>query len=202
MLVFPRNCEFTTNNRCRSVFGARISSRCSRRSCERNIDRAKRTSVEVGSTIQIDSYSASLPFLLSFSSFSLLFYFFLNCIFAASTMQYRSICFLVRLDIRPSSSMSLHSITHSFCNFFSFTNHGKQSRKQSCKALMFHPTAVKHFNLFNSLSAILACRFASQAFQRCGGSKFRMNFPEMLNAASINGRKRVWEHAKEMPESD
>jgi len=80
--------------------------------------------------------------------------------------------------------------THLFSNFFyfSFTNHRKQSRKQSCKALMFYPTAVKYFNLFNVLASddALACRFASQAFQRCGGSKFRMNFPEMLNAASIN----------------
>lgn len=47
----------------------RISSGCSHRSCKRNIDRAKRTPVEAGSTIQIDSYSAMhlFPIFLSLS---------------------------------------------------------------------------------------------------------------------------------------
>lgn len=30
---------------------------------------------------------------------------------------------------------------------------GRRPRKQSCKALMFRPTAVKHFNLFDALAS-------------------------------------------------
>lgn len=141
-----------------SAFGVKISSGCFRRSCERNIDRAKRTVVEAGSTIQIDSYSAihlfSISLFLSLPSLSRS----LSIVYLAAvlppTVQYRSIFLLVRLDIHLFPSVSPHPIAHPLRAFFclSFaTAAEKQTRKQSCKALMFRPTAVKHFNLFDAL---------------------------------------------------
>jgi len=168
LLAFPRNCEFTTNNRswcirCENFFGMFLS--FLRTQC-----RQGKTSIEAGLTIQIDSYSTMHLFLiflflfpsLSFSlSFSLSLFLFLSIVYSATvlppTVQYRSILLLVQLYIRFFSSMSSHPITHPafFCLSFA-TAAKRRPRKQSCKALMF-PPAVKHFNLFDALASDGTC---------------------------------------------